>query len=292
MSALSDNYFTRLCKCGSAEQVRRALADGANVHAKGRFLGYSAVVYAARWNPDPEVLRVLLDAGASVNTLWDDGATVLMGAVWNTTNVEVIKTLLAAGADIHARDQRGRPVLHYAAGNDKAEVFAFLRELGLKIEERDRDAMLCEAANFGASETVRVLLDAGANANAERDGHSALFGAAGNTDAEVFQMLAAAGGTIDPADLNEALCEAAESGAPETIRALLVAGAQVDARAKTGETALMLAAWRNQSPVVQALLDAGADTRLTDPENDVALDYAYLGGNRCVIALLKAQERE
>jgi len=93
---------------------------------------------------------------------------------------------------------------------------------------RDINSELITAADEGHWETVQVLLDAGADANAE--------GEEGMT----------------------ALMAAAYAGHTQTVKALLDAGAEVDARDNDGWTALMQVT-NGGTEIVKILLDAGAD---------------------------------
>ena len=66
-------------------------------------------------------------------------------------------------------------------------------------------------------------------------------------------LLASAG------NINQDLLEAARVGNTETVKALIDAGADVNARLKSGTTALMIASGSGHTETVRALIDAGAD---------------------------------
>ena len=80
------------------------------------------------------------------------------------------------------------------------------------------------------------------------------------------------------------LIEAVVQGDIDTLRSLLVAGAEVDERNEYGHTALMEAASKARADIVRLLLEAGADPR---KEGSLALDFAVrLGNLECVKLLL------
>jgi hypothetical protein len=73
--------------------------------------------------------------------------------------------LLAAGAEIEARDNRGRTALHWAAINDRTATARALLTAGAESEARDNDgetALIWAAVNDHTA-TVQELLDRGAN---------------------------------------------------------------------------------------------------------------------------------
>ncbi len=86
--------------------------------------------------------------------------------------------------------------------------------------------------------------------------------------------------------------DAVISGDVETVRALLDAGADVEARTEDGHTALMLAAAGSHEGIVRALLDAGADVNAKDYEGYTALKMATVRISKShtteIAALLRA----
>jgi ankyrin repeat protein len=63
----------------------------------------SVLMHAVKWNSTPQVIAVLLKAGANINSQDKNGMTALMYA----SLPEVVLTLLKAGADAKVRNSRG-----------------------------------------------------------------------------------------------------------------------------------------------------------------------------------------
>ncbi len=81
-------------------------------------------------------------------------------------------------------------------------------------------------------------------------------------------------------DINSNLIDAAEEDDVESVRRLLKAGADVNARNVNGDTALMLAVWwefdnSSGKEVIDLLLEAGADLDIKDKDGKTVIDYAF-----------------
>jgi hypothetical protein len=109
---MTDVNFIELCAEGTLEEVRAAVDAGASVIA-GNDYGLTALLAAAMWNNDIDVIEVLLEAGAEVNAKDNAGRTALMWAVHNR-NAEAVSALLDAGAGARARDSDGKTALMLA----------------------------------------------------------------------------------------------------------------------------------------------------------------------------------
>jgi uncharacterized protein len=171
------------------------------------------------------------------------------------------------------------------------------------------DNSLFDAVRDGDVETIRALVQSGADVNAaEGDGMTALHFAAERNQAEGARILVYAGARLDArtrigdftpllvasrmghADVMEVLLDAganlhvrtstgamtplhfaAQSGNPRAIRLLLEHGADIDAReGGSGHTPLMVAAASHRPEAVRALLDAGANPLLVNQVVDMA----------------------
>ena len=80
--------------------------------------GWTPLMAAADYNPNPEVITMLVKAGADVNAQTRDGYTALMYAA-GQRNPEVITMLLEAGADVKAWDTLSMTALMWAAAHNR-----------------------------------------------------------------------------------------------------------------------------------------------------------------------------
>ena len=139
---------------------------------------------------------------------------------------------------------------------------------------------LHRAASSGVVATTSWLLDKGANIEAKGErSQTALKLAARNRYTSVVKLLLERGADTessgtDPSYGGTALIQAAEYGHLKTMRVLLLAGANVNARVETPdkETILHRAATGMRSDdVVMLLRDAGADLEAKNSEGETAL---------------------
>ena len=73
---MPEEDFFKVCKWGTVKQMNKALASGVDVNAKtGENM--TALMLAAAKNPDPDVVRTLLESGADVYAKDTAGRDVL-----------------------------------------------------------------------------------------------------------------------------------------------------------------------------------------------------------------------
>jgi ankyrin repeat protein len=245
------------------------------------------------------IVERLLGAGADPNTAMPDGETVLMTAA-RTGNVDVVKTLLARGADVRARERsRGQTALMWAAAENNAGVIKALIDAGADMNERSRGGSFTPylfAVRAGHIDASRTLIEAGAKVDETLpDGTSALVLATINAHYELAAFLVDKGANPN-ADAQgwTALHQIAWSrrhnagfnlpGPVQTgnldsldlVRKLVKHGATVNARQKKeprdgnrnqqnriGATPFLLAAKSADVPLMRVLLEQGANPSIT-----------------------------
>jgi ankyrin repeat protein len=142
-----------------------------------------------------DAVRFLLEHGADVNARRDDLWTPLHLAI-DLRELSVARMLLEHQADVNSRNNDGQAPLHLLSrwahsqdgDDDDSNLAMLLLERGAKVNEKDKDkATPLHLASYNKRlKIVRVLLDHGANAEAEKDrGETALqLALRGNHDAQ------------------------------------------------------------------------------------------------------------
>ncbi|WP_245691702.1 ankyrin repeat domain-containing protein [Geodermatophilus telluris] len=199
----------------------------------------------------------------------EDGWTPLHLAV-AAGREDVVRELVAAGADLCARTESGRTPLHVAIEH-APELAGVLRELGAPVDAP-------AAAHLDDAGQLARELDAGAPLTDPGTGLDLLTVAAAGGAAGTLRLLLDRGADPD----GGALHAAAAGRHAELVRALLEAGAGVDRRdADTGRTPLHTAVAAGDAPeVVRVLLAAGADVNATTNDGASPLDISRVAAAR------------
>ena len=214
---------------GDAASARLLVAAGADVDAAAAS-GTSPLVVAAH-SGHGALAAFLLSAGADPGAA-DAGYAALHAAVLRG-DAPLVRTLLARGADPDAVLVRGTPARRVSA--DWRLPHNMIGATPLWV-----------AARFREPEILRVLAEYGADPSHEVGGETALMAAIrGSSNRGRFG--------IAPPDADEEARRTLES-----VTAALDAGADVDARNGSGDTALHLAASRGLDDVVALLAERGA----------------------------------
>lgn len=118
---------------GDAELARMLIYAGANLKATTRLGGHTPLLLASKL-AQVEMIDTLLEAGAGPNVGTANGTTPLMLAA-ASGNVKAVERLLDRGADAAAREgAMGQTALMFAAAHGRAEVIRTLAARGADIK--------------------------------------------------------------------------------------------------------------------------------------------------------------
>ncbi|WP_033318015.1 ankyrin repeat domain-containing protein [Streptomyces yerevanensis] len=213
-----------------------------------------------------------------------DPAAALFTAVYEADEDAVVRQL-RAGASPESVDEDGQTVLYLAAMTDDPGVVRLLLAAGASPDRLSAgsDSPLCGAACGGHTEVVRALLAAGARPNlVEEGGFTALTWAVQRGHAPVVAELLASGADPNrPGPTGEPpLVTAARRGSPGCVRALLVHGARARSEA-------LAEARRWLTVNVEAKLRAGLERTHGPGHEYVTHRFPEDGGVTVEVQLLK-----
>jgi uncharacterized protein len=153
------------------------------------------------------------------------------------------------------------------------------------------DAELADAAEKSEFDTVRTLLESGADVNAAQvDGMTALLWAVYHDVPDAAKLLVKAGANVKATNRYGVapLSLACENGNAELVQLLLSAGADPNTSLPGGETALMTAARTGRLAPVKLLISHGADVNAEEHGRQTALMWAAADGHLEVVDALIA----
>jgi len=231
---------------------------------------------AAQDGQTKEVLEHLA-AGADPNARDASGTTPLMYAAYYGDFL-LVSELIDAGADVTAENAFGTSAITEAAIIGHPQILSALVAAGAdpNFENPEGETPLMDVARTGNIDAAKVLLEAGADINAQEDwgGQTAVMWAAARSNAEMVRFLAANGADLDLRGVVR-----------QWPRKVITEPRPKDMN-KGGFTALLYAAREGCLDCARALIEAGADPDLADPERVTPLNMALLNLHYDVAAYL------
>ncbi len=118
-------------------------------------------------------VKLLIGQGASPNQADGKGTPVLAlaAARKDGEGINVMKALLAAGADVNAKDALGKSALFHAAGQGNKESVLYLLEQGIRYYDTDVTGNIARTTAFNAGHNdIVALMDKFVNEQTEKVG--------------------------------------------------------------------------------------------------------------------------
>ncbi|MBD2197265.1 MULTISPECIES: ankyrin repeat domain-containing protein [Calothrix] len=245
-----------------------------------------------------EACLSLMSIGFDPNEKHDDNYTILI-EIASSCRLDLVKLLVERGADVNAISDDGAFALSEAARFGCQEVFDYLapltlsefREIAYKelpkglIYRQRKNNYAVEAfvddAFYGNINAVSTAISQGIDVNAiSSNGEAALHKAIRNNQLSIVRILLEAG--ANPNLKEEDVC-----GYPpltialnsanidnEIFQELLEAGADINGSSRRGQTVLMLAVLKLNTKAVRQLLELGADFNAKEENDYTALAIA------------------
>jgi ankyrin repeat protein len=176
-------------RAGDQAAVAQALSGGASANARNR-IGETALVIALK-SDRPALAMDMVNAGTDVNLAAVNGVTPLMAAA-HAGQTDIVRLLLAKGANVAAVDRLQKSAMIYAAGQGRTDIVVLLLRAGVDpnaVYVHDLTALMW-AAGYGKTETAQALVAAGARGELKDDrGKTALDIAREGNFAETVKLL-------------------------------------------------------------------------------------------------------
>lgn len=262
---------------GDYDSLNQFFSDGGDPDAPQNF-GKTLLIIAVE-SQSPDMIVYLLEAGANINLVGENGRTALIASTIKGYD-NIAKQLVESGADIDRQNNNGSTALYYAAKYDRGIIADLFIEKGsdIHIINKYGESPIIAAVKRNAqndSELTDVLVSlekAGARFDI-RDRHikDAAFETAESGNLELMKYLFEKGFKANSTDMNNNTLLFPAVSHPDMISYLISQSVPVDSKNFEGNTALHEALLAGEKESMQFLLNNRADPNKRDKNGKTVL---------------------
>ncbi|KAM6930997.1 ankyrin repeat and death domain-containing protein 1A [Xenentodon cancila] len=268
---------------------------GKGLNANVRNVDNRTALHFAVAGKNNEAVQLLLQRRVKVDQKDKYGVTPIHLAAW-FGSLEILKSLVQAGAEQKVENEEGLNIMHCAAINNHTEIMEYIIN-DLQMTELDKNDQsghrpFALAARHGCVEMLQVLMEPFdmATMNPDKKGDTPLHLAARNGHLDAVQLLLQSFDTRDEINTvgETALYQAADNGQEQCALALLEAGCDPNIVTTVKCSALHPVSDKGDTSLVQLLMDYKANADFQNQDLEAPLHLAVKKNHIPVIHSLLA----
>ena len=282
-----DTCLTTASGGGHTETVRYLVGLGVDVNQEGRQHGETALQEAIYYN-HANMVQVLIDAGADIEKKDALGRSPLLSGCTSDVDAnDAVKVLVRAGADVGARDRDGMTCLMIASAGGFTTIVKSLlcmAEVGVDLVDAEHWTALHHAVAAAHADVVQVLTYAGADVEAKSELIcSPLMMACRAGEVHIVRMLLEAGARLHIQGNGNIRFDAAArypKSYAAKVQELIDSGARIEKWHDGGPSPLVCACMGVDRDIVNLLVQAGAELRVTEHIEELSQHFEATAGDR------------
>jgi ankyrin repeat protein len=275
---------------GDLDRVKSLVEKkGIDINQPGTYKDRTALMMAAK-KGHIHVVKYLVDHGADVQLADEEGETPLLMAIMSPHEQHrsaIITYLLEHGADVNHADDSGRTPLHLVSFDGTVDQAQMLMDRGADVNRRDiwGKTPLQNAVDAHSIDMIRYLVEHGADVRTiDKEGNTVLHCTDYPLDDTTFEYFIEHGADVHAVNRagQTVLFSVVRSCVPDNRLSLLVERG-VDIRS---EPVLVVAIQHCTDPMVELVLERGADVHQTDASGNTPLHATIRHTRTSVVDLL------
>lgn len=250
--------FISAIRNGNLKKVKKILKNISDVNFPAEIDDSPPLIIAVRYHQF-DIVKLLLANGALINAKNNKGDTALFIAII-CNNIDMVKLLIESKANLNEKNNLGQTPLMVSLYNNFTDIALLILEhkVRLNVKNNYGKSTLMYAIITGEIEIVKKLLEKFAYINARNK-----WGTTPLMFATIYDQ-------------------------PEILKLLLDNRANINDQNVYGKTALMHAANKSNIEIFKTLLDYGADINIKDNLGKTAANYTETWYDDGIINLLKS----